>query len=106
MLKILVCNPVRAAWDRVDGARCLSQRVIFMPDRVVAIITNLVILLVPAVLVWRIKVLSAREKLRTTLLLGAGGIATLVTIFRLYWGVRFLSSNDFTFDYAIINITA
>ena len=105
--KIMRCIPFRAAWQPVEGARCGNPFAGFIFDRVVAIVTDLIILLVPIPLVWRMQALQPRKKIQAILMLGAGGIATLVTIARLCWGLaRYLSSNNFTFDYAIVNITA
>ena len=106
MLKILVCLPIRAGWEPVAQHSCINQRIIFIPDRCVAIITDLIILLVPAVLVWPMGVLDARQKIKTIAMLGAGGIANLVTIVRLGWGVKYLYSKDPTADYVLINTTA
>ena len=45
-----------------------------------------------------------RKKVKIVLLLGAGGIATALTIFRTYKVALFLDSDDITVDYTPIGI--
>jgi len=101
------CIPIYAAWEHIKDARCSNPLASFIFERSIAVITDLIILLVPIPLIWRLQALQPRKKIQAILMLSAGGIATLVTIVRLCWGlVRILFSSDWTFDYSIINITA
>lgn len=45
-----------------------------------------------------------RKKLKILVLLGAGGVATAVTIYRLYLVILFLSSTDVTSDFVVLDL--
>ncbi|KAI1338875.1 integral membrane protein [Xylariaceae sp. FL0016] len=103
-LKVCICAPIRAYWDTsIQGAHCLAQRKIFVSDISVAIFTDLVILLLPIPLTWSMH-LPLWKKCKIILLLGAGGAAVAVTVFRLIKQIEFLDSTDFTHDFAIMGL--
>jgi hypothetical protein len=87
----------------VDG-RCLDQRRIFLFGLSLAIFTDFVILLVPIPLTWSLRV-PLRKKIKIMAMLGAGGIATGMTILRMYKAVKFIHSNDVTADFASLVLT-
>ncbi|KAH6969372.1 hypothetical protein DER45DRAFT_608087 [Fusarium avenaceum] len=104
ILRIINCYPIRTYWDpTVRNAHCLNQRKIFFSDLALSIVTDLIILLVPIPLTWRLT-LSVGKRIKIVLLLGAGGIATALTLFRVAKAVDFLNSDDITVDYTPISI--
>ncbi|RGP77298.1 hypothetical protein FLONG3_4596 [Fusarium longipes] len=104
ILRIVNCYPIRTYWDpKVRNAHCLNQRKIFFSDLALSIVTDLLILLVPIPLTWRLS-LSVGKRIKIVLLLGAGGIATALTLFRVAKAVDFLNSDDITVDYTPIAI--
>ncbi|KAI6767569.1 hypothetical protein HG530_005578 [Fusarium avenaceum] len=104
ILRIVNCYPIRTYWDpTVRNAHCLNQRKIFFSDLALSIVTDLIILLVPIPLTWRLT-LSVGKRIKIVLLLGAGGIATALTLFRVAKAVDFLNSDDITVDYTPISI--
>jgi hypothetical protein len=104
ILRIVNCYPIRTYWDPdVRNARCLNQRKIFFSDLSLSIVTDLVILLIPIPLTWKLR-MSIGKKIKIVLLLGAGGIATALTLFRVAKAVDFLNSDDITVDYTSISI--
>ncbi|KAM0549835.1 hypothetical protein ACHAPJ_009277 [Fusarium lateritium] len=104
ILRIVTCYPIRTYWDpRVKNAHCLNQRKIFFSDLSLSIVTDLIILIVPIPLTWRLR-MPLRKRIKIVLLLGAGGIATALTLFRVTKAVDFLNSNDITVDYTPISI--
>lgn len=98
VLKIRVCTPIRAYWNTSVHGHCLDQRKLFLSDISLAIITDLVILIIPIPLTWGMGA-SWKKKLKVMLLLGAGGVATGVTIYRLVKAIEFLHSNDVAADF-------
>jgi hypothetical protein len=46
-----------------------------------------------------------REKIKIMVLLGAGGVATAVSIYRLYNVIKFIESKDVTSDFVYQSIT-
>lgn len=96
--KILICNPIRAFWDADVPGTCLNQRKIFIADISLAIITDIIILVAPIWLIWPLRQ-PLRKKVKIVFLLGAGGIATASTVFRLYLAIKFVHSTDVTYDF-------
>lgn len=104
LLRIFTCYPIQTYWDpSVKNAHCLNQRKVFFCSLSLSILTDLIILLVPIPLTWRLQ-MPIRKKVKIVLLLGAGGIATGLTMFRVYKVALFLDSDDITVDYTPIAI--
>ncbi|TEA09178.1 hypothetical protein C8034_v012405 [Colletotrichum sidae] len=103
-LKTVICIPVSAFWNpHTPNPKCLNQRKIFIADMCLAITTDLFILLIPVPLLWGLR-MPLLKKLKIMVLLGAGGIATAVTIYRLYLVILFLSSTDVTADFVVLDL--
>lgn len=106
LMKMAVCLPIRTYWlgeESVPGGSCLPQRSLFLSDLTLAIITDFIVLLVPVPLTWSLRV-SRYKKMKIVALLGAGGAATAVTVYRMYTVVDFLNTADVTHDFAIIDL--
>jgi hypothetical protein len=103
ILKIRVCTPIRRYWDPNVPGVCLNQEVLFICDISLAILTDLLILLIPIPLVRRMNS-TWRKKLKIMLLLGAGGIAVGVVIFRMVKVVRFNNSRDVAVDFVALDL--
>ncbi|OLN86372.1 hypothetical protein CCHL11_06361 [Colletotrichum chlorophyti] len=104
ILKTAICIPISAFWNpQTPHATCLSQRVIFIADLIVAIVSDVVILLLPIPLLWRLRA-PMLKKLKAFALLGAGGIAAATTVYRLYLAISLLSSEDMTADFVIFDL--
>ncbi|WYZ34258.1 hypothetical protein EsH8_I_000534 [Colletotrichum jinshuiense] len=94
--KTVVCIPVQAFWDRtISNFKCISQPKLFIYDSAVSIISDTIILVVPIVLTWKIRI-STFKKAKIVGILGAGGVAVMVAIYRLYYLLRFKDSKDLT----------
>ncbi|KAI1634381.1 hypothetical protein F4809DRAFT_665628 [Biscogniauxia mediterranea] len=103
-IKMAICIPIRAFWDTsIQNAHCLDQRKVFIADLCLAIITDLVILIVPIPLTWSLN-MSLRKKVKIIALLGAGGAATAVTILRMVKVIQFLESTDVTYDFTLLDL--
>lgn len=84
--------------------RCGNQPRAFIADISIAILTDLMILVLPVVLIWPLRA-SPRKKLKIGVMLGAGGVAVGVTSYRLYAVVAYLDSTDITSDFVKQGIT-
>ncbi|KAF4999851.1 hypothetical protein FDECE_11382 [Fusarium decemcellulare] len=103
-LRIVNCYPIRTYWDpTVANAHCLNQRKMFFSSLSLSILTDVLILLIPIPLTWKLR-MPMRKKIKIVLLLGAGGVATALTIYRVTKAVQFLDSDDITVDYTPIDI--
>ncbi|KAF6811425.1 integral membrane protein [Colletotrichum sojae] len=104
VLKTIICLPISAFWNpKIPNPRCLNQRKIFIADLALAIITDFFILTLPVPLLWGLR-MPWQKKLKILILLGAGGIATAVTIYRLYLVILFLKSKDVTSDFVVLDL--
>lgn len=99
--KMAVCVPIAAYWDRdVPGAVCLNQNALFLCDLALALITDFSILLLPIPLTWSLR-LSRWRKVKISLVLGLGGVATAAVSYRIYWIMTTARSRDLTYDFVI-----
>jgi hypothetical protein len=96
--KTFICSPIKAFWDDSVHGSCLEQRKIFIADTTVGLVTDFIILILPIPLIWSLHA-PLSKKMRISVLLGAGGIATAVTCYRLWAVVRFIHSQDVTSDF-------
>lgn len=99
-LKTFICTPIAAFWeptykdlDTGKNPYCLDQAQLFMCDISIAIITDLIILILPIPLVWEMRA-PRRQKVKMIILLGAGGAATAATVVRAYLNVQFMQSKS------------
>ncbi|KAK2030574.1 hypothetical protein LX32DRAFT_716576 [Colletotrichum zoysiae] len=99
LFKGFVCTPVQAYWDpTIPNFRCINQSTLFMCDTSVSILSDLVILVVPTVLAWRLRV-STAKRLKIILLLGTGGLGVAVTVYRMFLVFRYRAATDPTTEF-------
>jgi hypothetical protein len=96
--KTFVCSPIKAFWDQSVHGSCLNQRKVFIADTTVGFLTDFMILIIPIPLIWSLHV-PLQKKIKMAALLGAGGVATAVTCYRLWAVVDFINSKDVTADF-------
>lgn len=102
--KMAICTPVEAFWDySIDDKTCLNQGILFLCDSMIAVTSDLVILILPIYLTWSLSA-PIEKKLKISILLGAGGIAVGLTAYRLYKSWQYASSTEITVDYVPIAI--
>ncbi|KAI1861793.1 hypothetical protein JX265_009296 [Neoarthrinium moseri] len=105
VMKTAICTPIRGFWDlSVHNARCLDHRHLFVADRSLSIITDILILVIPIVVTWSMNV-PIRKKIKIAVLLGAGGIATAINCFQLWKVVLYARSDDATSDMVVLDLT-
>ncbi|KAI9713726.1 MAG: hypothetical protein M1812_006564 [Candelaria pacifica] len=92
--KIRICMPISAYW-RGERENCLDQGAIIMSDSIISVISDLAILVLPLPLTWSLQ-MPRKKKLRVIGLLGAGGLATAFSVYRLALIVSNGSSPDAT----------
>lgn len=82
-IKIFFCEPISAYWlGTANGGKCLDQRKVIIADSVISIAGDLWILFLPVPMIWSVQMTRAK-KLRVVGILGAGGLATGFSIWRL-----------------------
>lgn len=80
-IKIFICWPIPAYW-KGETEKCMDQSAIITADAIISVISDLVILILPTPLTWSLQ-LSRKRRLRIIGMLGAGGIATGFSVYRL-----------------------
>ncbi|KAL3442029.1 hypothetical protein BJX65DRAFT_313218 [Aspergillus insuetus] len=83
-IKIFFCKPISAYWYGIEatGGSCLDQRKVIIADATISMISDFWILILPIPMLWSLK-MSFSKKLRVLGILGAGGLATGFSIWRL-----------------------
>ncbi|KAL4964563.1 uncharacterized protein BDV14DRAFT_209315 [Aspergillus stella-maris] len=83
-IKIFFCKPISAYWTGTEnGGTCIDQRKVIIADSAISIASDFWILILPVPMLWSLK-MSVTKKLRVVGILGAGGLATAFSIWRLY----------------------
>ncbi|KAK2015793.1 integral membrane protein [Colletotrichum eremochloae] len=103
-MKTVICLPISSFWDlSITKPKCLNQRKLFFADLSLAILSDVVILVLPIPLLWGLH-MPLWKKVKILTLLGAGSIATAVTVYRMYLVVQFLDSKDVTADFVTLDL--
>ncbi|CAH0050507.1 unnamed protein product [Clonostachys solani] len=102
-LKIGLCGPPSAFWDPTVPGECLDLRIILVVDVAFAIATDSLIFFIPIPSTWKMRI-NWRKKIKMILLLGAGGTAAAVTIYRLIKLIQYLESKDVASDFMLLDI--
>jgi hypothetical protein len=80
--RIFWCTPISTFWNPGNGT-CIDLYVVFTIDSFISLITDGAILVLPIVLAWPLH-LPISKKIKVVAILGAGGLATVSNIYRLY----------------------
>ncbi|KAJ5903893.1 hypothetical protein N7504_006276 [Penicillium tannophilum] len=85
IVKIRMCDPVPYYWlgSKLQGrGTCLDQTAALIADSVISLVSDIIILILPLPLTWSLQ-MPRNKKLRVIGLLGAGGLATAFSLYRL-----------------------
>ena len=77
----------------VEGGSCLDQAAALIADSVISVVSDIIILILPLPLTWSLQ-MSRNRKLRVMGLLGAGGLATGFSLYRLVLVLKDGNSSD------------
>lgn len=103
-MKAFICQPVSAFWDPEilnRGGHCMKQTTIFVADTFFSIITDTAVLVLPIFLAASLK-LSFLKRIKVIIMLGAGGVAVAVTIYRAVLVFKYQHTTNYTQDFARI----
>ncbi|UPX14995.1 uncharacterized protein EKO05_0005463 [Ascochyta rabiei] len=98
-LVVFQCWPIRSIWDKtVIDAKCLPvSAVIGFTGAALSIVEDIIILLLPLPLIWKLQ-MSTRKKIGVILLISVGSFASITSIVRLKFFVKYSNSYDSTWD--------
>ncbi|KAH7411952.1 hypothetical protein DE146DRAFT_674366 [Phaeosphaeria sp. MPI-PUGE-AT-0046c] len=101
LLVVVQCLPISSIWDKtITNARCLPvSAAIGFTGAGLSIVEDFIILLLPLPLVWKLQ-MSTRKKLGVILLIGIGSFASVTSIVRLKYVLKYSNSFDSTWDNA------
>ena len=72
LIAIFACSPREAIWNPlITGAQCVDKSMLTLIDRLFNIISDIIILALPARAVWQLRI-PLQRKIRITLLFGIG----------------------------------
>ncbi|KAE8317416.1 hypothetical protein BDV41DRAFT_584303 [Aspergillus transmontanensis] len=105
-IKVFFCKPISAYWHGTsDGGTCIDQQKVIIADSAISIVSDLWILILPVPMLWSLH-MSRMKKLRVIGILGAGGIATAFSIWRLVIMVEEAPTTDITWFWIHAVLTA
>ncbi|KAL4757184.1 uncharacterized protein BDW70DRAFT_163776 [Aspergillus foveolatus] len=106
-IKIFFCKPISTYWlgAEVTGGACLDQRKVIIADATISMLSDFWILVLPIPMLWSLK-MSLSKKLRVVGILGAGGLATGFSVWRLVMMVDESQTPDTTWFWIHCVLTA
>ncbi|KAL4771204.1 hypothetical protein BDW60DRAFT_223569 [Aspergillus nidulans var. acristatus] len=106
-IKIFFCKPISTYWfgAEVTGGTCLDQRKVIIADATISMISDFWILVLPIPMLWSLK-MCLSKKLRVIGILGAGGLATGFSVWRLVMMVDESQTPDTTWFWIHCVLTA
>ncbi|KAJ6020101.1 hypothetical protein N7499_003395 [Penicillium canescens] len=94
IIKIRMCAPIPMYWlGPAEGGSCLDQASALIADSVISVVSDIIILILPLPLTWSLQ-MSRSRKLRVIGILGAGGLATGFSLYRLVLLLKVDNSAD------------
>lgn len=103
-IKVFFCKPISTYWTGTGGT-CIDQQQVIIADSAISIISDLWILILPVPMLWSLH-MPFIKKLRVVGMLGAGGLATAFSIWRLVIMVREGKTTDLTYFWIRAVLTA
>jgi hypothetical protein len=94
VVRIRFCWPPAAYW-RGETDKCVNIFAVLVADSTISLITDGAILVLPLLLTWSLQ-MPRMQKLRIACILGAGGLATISNIYRLFLMFNEGRSEDIT----------
>ncbi|KAJ5778077.1 hypothetical protein N7520_001323 [Penicillium odoratum] len=102
IVKIRMCNPIPRYWlGESEPGSCLDQTAALIADSVISVVSDIIILVLPLPLTWSLQ-MSRNRKLRVMGILGAGGLATAFSLYRLVLVLRDGSSANQTIFFVVV----
>ncbi|BDD57681.1 hypothetical protein MAP00_003027 [Monascus purpureus] len=103
-IKIFFCRPISAYWNGPLD-KCINQQKVIIADSVLSIVSDLWILILPVPMLWSLQITRVK-KIRVSGILGAGGLATAFSIWRLVIMVEEGKTTDTTYFWIHAVLTA
>ncbi|MCJ1422834.1 hypothetical protein MMC29_000714 [Sticta canariensis] len=82
LVSIFSCHPINGFWDATVKPRCINTEAFFVGNAVPNIVTDIIILLLPIRMIWRLRV-SKDQKLALSFVFMLGGLVIISSCIRL-----------------------
>ena len=105
ILKGKACTPLAHYWDASIPGTCIDLETLFNADLAFALVSDILILLLPIIPVWSLN-MTRGKKLQVIALLSAGGVATAVSAVRFWRSYTLKQDKSFAQALALIQILA
>ncbi|KAI0547160.1 hypothetical protein F4679DRAFT_555047 [Xylaria curta] len=102
---LLACIPREKIWNPTVNGRCLNQRNVIVSTPALNLISDVMILIVPVVEVFKLQ-MPLRRKLSVAAIFGVGVLSLVASIARLYYSVLLKQSEDLTGHLAPVGLWA
>ncbi|MCJ1454841.1 hypothetical protein MMC28_005194 [Mycoblastus sanguinarius] len=89
---ILQCRPIRSQWDPNVKGKCSDFGSIILGFGVLNIITDVMLLILPLPVLWRLKISASRKRLLISVFL-LGGLACVVSLVRAFYVEQYNGSD-------------
>ncbi|PVH93903.1 hypothetical protein DM02DRAFT_540563 [Periconia macrospinosa] len=93
LVQIFLCRPIDKAYDPRIKGRCADTKKIFITNTVMAITSDLVVLVAPIPVIWKLN-MGFWRRIGSTLALMAGGLACIATVARLVIIIKTMGEKD------------
>ncbi|KAI0203599.1 hypothetical protein F4808DRAFT_25099 [Astrocystis sublimbata] len=97
------CQPHSKIWDKTVQGTCLNERVIWMAYSCLNLVSDVVILILPQKVIWRLK-LSRAKKIAVSILFAFGLLTCVAATLRIATNLRYLNSPDQTFTISAVSL--
>ncbi|KAL1598395.1 hypothetical protein SLS59_006679 [Nothophoma quercina] len=99
LLVVFQCLPISSIWDKtITNAKCLPvSAVIGFTGAGLSIVEDIIILLLPLPVVWNLQ-MSTKKKIGVIFMISVGSFASVTSIVRLKFVVKYSNSFDSTWD--------
>ncbi|KAH7081906.1 hypothetical protein BKA63DRAFT_222742 [Paraphoma chrysanthemicola] len=98
LLVVFQCRPINAIWDKTIDGKCLPVNVVIgFTGAGLAIAEDFIILLLPIHELWKLQ-MNRKKKLGIILLLSVGSFASITSIVRLKFVLKYANTYDSTWD--------
>ncbi|KAI9852917.1 MAG: hypothetical protein M1838_003711 [Thelocarpon superellum] len=94
------CTPIQKQWEFLEPGKCVNLDDTYWFASAIFILTDLIILLMPLPMVWRLH-MPASQKFGLSLLFGLGIVVTAATCIRLYYAIH---QNPFDITYSSADV--
>lgn len=105
LVAIFACWPREKIWDPLLPGKCVDPIAILIASSAINCATDIVILVLPIVMVWRLQ-MSKHRKWSVSAIFATGAFACVCSLMRVVSAVRLIGDQDLTYDLVVQSLWA